>query len=91
MPAFIDLVTVAYLGRLRRRTPLGDSCLEIAGSGGIWSCAFTLFLNVWFLRECIEVLLPVISWGMCSFHDADGECHENQDLRTSKRWFESGW
>jgi hypothetical protein len=34
-----NLIGRSCSGRLRRRTPLGDSCLEIARSGGIQSCA----------------------------------------------------
>jgi hypothetical protein len=39
LSAPIDLAGVSCSGRLRRQTLLGDSCLEIAGSGGIQSCA----------------------------------------------------
>jgi hypothetical protein len=35
----INLAKVLCYKRLRRRTPLGASCLEIAGSDGIRSCA----------------------------------------------------
>jgi hypothetical protein len=41
----IDLAVVACSGRLRQRTPLGGSCLESAGSGGIWSCAPVFSFN----------------------------------------------
>jgi hypothetical protein len=39
LSAPIDLVGMSCSGRLQRQTPLGDSCLKIAGSGGIRSCA----------------------------------------------------
>jgi hypothetical protein len=39
MRVTIDLAEVFYSGRLRWRTPIGDSCLEMTGSGGIRSCA----------------------------------------------------
>jgi hypothetical protein len=50
-------------GRLRRRTPLGASCLEIAGSDGIRSGAPMFFLTVWFQRERDEALLSVAIMG----------------------------
>jgi hypothetical protein len=37
MPASMDLAGVSCFGRLCLRTPLGVSCLEIAGSDRIWS------------------------------------------------------
>jgi hypothetical protein len=52
----IDLAEVSCFGRLHRHTPLGDSCLEIAGSGGIWSCAPIFSLTIWFQRERFEAL-----------------------------------
>jgi hypothetical protein len=39
--------------------PKANSCLEIAGSGGIRSCAPMFSLTVWFQRERIEALLVV--------------------------------
>lgn len=59
MPIFIVLAGVSSFGRLRRRTPLGDSCLEIAGSDGIRSCATVFFLTIWFQRERCEALQSV--------------------------------
>jgi hypothetical protein len=35
----IDLAAVLCFGELCQCTLLGDSCLEIARFGGIWSCA----------------------------------------------------
>jgi hypothetical protein len=57
MHAFIDLAEVSSFGRLRRRTPLNTSCLEIAGLDGIRSCAPMLFLAVWFQRDIIGRVL----------------------------------
>jgi hypothetical protein len=39
----INLARVSCSERLRWQTPLGDSCLEIAGSGGIRSCTPMFF------------------------------------------------
>jgi hypothetical protein len=40
---FSDLAGVSSSGRLRWQTPLSEYCLEIAGSGGIRSCAPMFF------------------------------------------------
>jgi hypothetical protein len=45
MPIPIDLVALSCSRRLPRRTPLDDSCLEIARSGGIRSFAPMFFSN----------------------------------------------
>jgi hypothetical protein len=50
-------------GRLRWQSPLGASCLEIAGSDGIRSGAPIFFLTVWFQRERDEALLSVAIMG----------------------------
>ena len=70
----IELAGRSCSGRLRRRTPLGVSCLEIAGSGGIRSDAPMFYLTVWFQRERFEALLAVnIMEHAFSFHGAGGE------------------
>jgi hypothetical protein len=43
MSVHIDLAGLSCSGRLRRRTPFGDLCLEIDGSDGIRSCAPVFF------------------------------------------------
>jgi hypothetical protein len=53
----IALAGVSWSGRLRRQTPLGDSCLRIAGSGGIHSYVPMFSLTVW--RERFEYLLAI--------------------------------
>jgi hypothetical protein len=92
MHIFIDLVAVACSERLRLRTPLSDSCLETAGSGGIWSSAPIFFLWPFgFRRSASKLYWLLISWRMFSFHGAGRECHDIQDPRTRKRWSESRW
>jgi hypothetical protein len=39
------------------------TCLEIAGSDGIWSCVPMFFLAIWFQRERGEALLSVTIMG----------------------------
>jgi hypothetical protein len=92
MHVFIDLVAVACSGRLCRQTPLGNSRLEIAGSGGIRSCAPIFFLWPFGFRgSASKICWLLISWDMFSFHSNGGECHGDRDLRTSRRLFECGW
>jgi hypothetical protein len=55
MHALFDLAGVSCSGRLRRRTPLGVSCLEIAGRMG-FGRAHPCFC---FQRERDEALLSV--------------------------------
>jgi hypothetical protein len=43
--ALINLAGALNSERLRQQTPLGTSCLEIAGSDGIWSCIPMFFPN----------------------------------------------
>jgi hypothetical protein len=50
MSVSMDLARVLCSGRLRRRTPLGASCLEIAGSYEIRSGAL-IFLSNRFVSE----------------------------------------
>jgi hypothetical protein len=71
MPILNDLAGVLCYRRLRRRTPLGDLCLEIAGSCGIRFCAPVFFsLVVWYEKECCEDLLAVtIMAHAFFFHD----------------------
>jgi hypothetical protein len=45
LSAPIDLARVSCSGRLHRQTPLDDSCLDIARSGGIRSCVPVFFSN----------------------------------------------
>jgi hypothetical protein len=63
----MDLSGVSSFGRLCRRTPMGASCLEIAGSEGIRSCAPVFLLAVWFQMERGEAPLPVTI--MCHVFD----------------------
>jgi hypothetical protein len=56
MHALIDLARVSSFRRLRHRTPLGTSGLEIAKSDGIWSSTPIFFLTVLFQRERDEAL-----------------------------------
>jgi hypothetical protein len=63
MLVLLDMAEVSSFGRLRQRTPLGASCLEIAGLYGIRSYAPIFFLTVYFQRERGEALLPVIIMG----------------------------
>jgi hypothetical protein len=60
----IDLTEVLCFGRLHRRTPLGNACLEIAESDGIRSCMHVFYISqFWFQRKCCEALLAVtIVW-----------------------------
>jgi hypothetical protein len=59
---------------LRQRTPLGNPCLEIDGSGGFRSCA-PMFLSVWFQRERFVALQAVSTMEHAFlFHGASGEC-----------------
>jgi hypothetical protein len=70
------LVTVACSARLCCRTPLGDSCMEIARSGGIRSYASMFFLWPFDFRESTSKLCwLLISWGIFTFPDADTEYH----------------
>ena len=78
MPGGIDLAEASCSGRLRRRIPLGVSCLEIAGSGGIRSDAPMFYLTVWFQRERFEagsggIRAVNIMEHAFSFHGAGGE------------------
>jgi hypothetical protein len=76
MPVPIDMVAMSCSRRIRRRTPLGDICLEIAKS--------CVFLSVWFQRERFETLLAVNIMGHAfSSHGADGEWHGSRELGTS--------
>ena len=59
MLVFFDLAGVSSSGKLRRRAPLGVSCLKIAGLDGIRSRATMFFLTVWFQREQCEALQSV--------------------------------
>jgi hypothetical protein len=85
MLVLIDLAEVLSFERLRRRTPLGTLCLEIAGSDGILSCAPMFFLTVWFGKERHEALLYVFIMAHVSSNDdiICREYDENRDLRTS--------
>jgi hypothetical protein len=62
MHVYIDFAEMLFSGRLCRRTRL-VTCLEIARSGGIRSCAPIFFLTVWFQRERGEALLSVATVG----------------------------
>jgi hypothetical protein len=53
----------ACSGKLHRRTPLGDSFLEIVGSGGIRSSTSGFLLTILFQRERCEVPLVVTIMG----------------------------
>jgi hypothetical protein len=55
----LDLVGVVSSGRLRRQTPLGTSCLKIARSDEIRSCAPMFFRSFGFRRERHKALLSV--------------------------------
>jgi hypothetical protein len=50
MHVLIDLAEVSSFGRLCPRTPLGDSCLKIAGCNGKWSRA-TMFFSDHLISE----------------------------------------
>jgi hypothetical protein len=65
MPVSMDLTGVSSSGRLRRRTPVDASCLEVVGSDGIRSGA-PVFLSdpVWFQRERCEAVMDVELWGL---------------------------
>jgi hypothetical protein len=80
----IDLAKVSRSRRLHRRTPLNDSCLEIAGSGGIRSCAPMFFLwQFGFRGSTSKFRWLLISGGMFSFHGVGGEYHGSRYLWTS--------
>ena len=64
MRALVDLAGVVSSGMLRRLTPLGASCLEIAVDG-IRSGAHMFFLTVWFQSERCEALLFVTTRWIC--------------------------
>jgi hypothetical protein len=84
MDVTIDLTEVFCFGMLRWRTPIDDSCLEMARLGGIQSCAPIFFLWPFGFRGSAPKLCwLLISWGMFSFHGAGGECHGSRDLMTS--------
>jgi hypothetical protein len=52
---------------------LGRSCLEIAGSNGIWSFTPIFFPTVWFRRERREALLSVAIMIQCSMVKSEAE------------------
>jgi hypothetical protein len=54
MPVSIDLAGVSCYKRLRRRTPLGASCLEFAGSDGIRSGAPMFLSNRFILKGALQ-------------------------------------
>jgi hypothetical protein len=60
MHVLIDLAEVSSSGRLCPRTPLGDSCLKIAGSNGKWSRATMFFLNILFQKERCETFVAIV-------------------------------
>jgi hypothetical protein len=63
MPVHIDLAVVSSSGRLRRRTPLGASCVEIAKSDGNLVVRTHVFLAIWFQRDHYEALLCIAIMG----------------------------
>jgi hypothetical protein len=62
---------------------LGDSCPDIAGFGGIWSCAPVFSLTVWFQSERFEALQAINIMEHVLIPCASGECHGGRDLWTS--------
>jgi hypothetical protein len=57
------LVGVSSSIKYRRQTPLGDSCMKIAESGGIRSCTPMFFYNPLVQSERCEALLVVTIMG----------------------------
>jgi hypothetical protein len=73
MPVPMDLSRVSCSGRLRQQSPLGASCLEIAGLNGIQSCNRVGFRGL--LPSCGTISHSLVK-------SASRECHGNQDQRT---------
>jgi hypothetical protein len=59
MHVLIYLVEMVFSGRLRRRAPLGTSCLEIACSEEIRSSALVFFSSHLVSEGALEALLAV--------------------------------
>jgi hypothetical protein len=80
-------------GRLRWRTPLGEYCLEIAGSDGIRSCRPMFFLAIWFQRERCEALLSVaiMRHVLRSMVKSENEWHRSWVFEDWHMRFESLW
>jgi hypothetical protein len=86
MPAIANLAWSGEFWRLRRRTPMGTSCLDIGGSDWIWLCAPCFFFWLFGFRGRIAKLCyPLLSWDTSlTFHDEvrSREWHDIQDMRT---------
>jgi hypothetical protein len=65
---------------------VGASCLDFAGSDGIWLCELMFFLTVWFQRERCEALLALTIMGHAfspMVKSSGGERCASRDVGTS--------